>query len=289
MGKKKKKKERKEKADGRGRGAAKAPALPADARADASGRAGQLVTRSDSFEAYAPGTLRLDDVDLSATVAREAYEKRLQALQREVYELQVKNYLAGGRAVFAFEGWDAAGKGGCIKRLTALMDPRGLKVWPIAAPRDAEKRNHWLWRFWYRLPEKGEIAVFDRSWYGRVLVERVEGFARDEEWTRAYDEINAFEKMLTDDGVRMVKFWLHIDRETQLERFEDRETDPLKNYKLSAEDWRNRKRWTAYSDAVQDMLDRTHRPDAPWTLVAANDKKHARLVVLETCLRHLRS
>jgi polyphosphate kinase 2 (PPK2 family) len=290
MGKKKKDKKGEKPEQRKGdRAAAGAPALPVAARAEASGRAGQLVTRSDAFEAYAPGTLRLEDVDLAAVVARDAYEKRLQALQREVYELQVKNYLAGGRAVFAFEGWDAAGKGGCIKRLTALMDPRGLKVWPIAAPRDAEKRNHWLWRFWYRLPEKGEIAVFDRSWYGRVLVERVEGFARDEEWKRAYDEINAFEKMLTDDGVRVVKFWLHIDRETQLERFEDRETDPLKKYKLSAEDWRNRKRWTAYSDAVQDMLDRTHRPDAPWTLVAANDKKHARLVVLETCVRHLRS
>jgi len=264
-----------------------ARALSPDARAEASGRAGELVVRTDAFEAFAPGTLRLEDVDLSATVARDAYEKRLAALQREAYQLQVKNYLAGGRAVMAFEGWDAAGKGGCIKRLTALMDPRGLRVWPIAAPRDAEKRNHWLWRFWYRLPEKGEMAVFDRSWYGRVLVERVEGFARDPEWKRAYDEINAFEKMLTDDGVRMVKFWLHIDRETQLARFEDRETDPLKKYKLSSEDWRNRKRWTAYADAVQDMLDRTHRPDAPWTLVAANDKKHARLVVLETCVRVL--
>jgi polyphosphate kinase 2 (PPK2 family) len=281
-----KKKDRKKKKAGKGDApeAAQAP----DARAEASGRAGELVVRSDAFQAYAPGTLRLDEVDLSASVERDAYEERLAALQREAYELQVKNYLAGRRAVFTFEGWDAAGKGGCIKRLTALMDPRGLKVWPIAAPRDAEKRNHWLWRFWYRLPEKGEIAVFDRSWYGRVLVERVEGFARDPEWKRAYDEINAFEKMLTDDGVRMVKFWLHIDRETQLARFEDRETDPLKKYKLSAEDWRNRKRWTAYADAVQDMLDRTHRPDAPWTLVAANDKKHARLLVLETCVRLLR-
>jgi polyphosphate kinase 2 (PPK2 family) len=283
MGKKRSRKEK-----GRKRGGDPARAPPPDARDEASGRAGQIVAGADAFQAYAPGTLRLDDVDLSASVPRDAYEKRLAALQREAYELQVKNYLAGGRAVMAFEGWDAAGKGGCIKRLTALMDPRGLKVWPIAAPRDAEKRNHWLWRFWYRLPEKGEIAVFDRSWYGRVLVERVEGFARDPEWKRAYDEINAFEKMLTDDGVRMAKFWLHIDRETQLARFEDRETDPLKKYKLSSEDWRNRKRWTAYADAVLDMLDRTHRPDAPWTLVAANDKKHARLAVLETCVRLLR-
>ncbi len=248
---------------------------------------GKRVERADRFEAYAPGTLRLEDVDLSAQVVRERYDERLPELQKQLYALQIENYLRGARAVFVFEGWDAAGKGGVIKRLTALMDPRGFKVWPIAAPRDAEKRNHYLWRFWYRLPEKGEVAIFDRSWYGRVLVERVEGYAKDAEWKRAYDEINAFEKMLTDDGVRLVKFFLHIDRKTQLERFEARETDPLKQYKLSREDWRNRKRWRDYEDAIQDMLDRTHRPDAPWIVVPANDKKHARLVVLETCARVL--
>jgi polyphosphate kinase 2 (PPK2 family) len=253
------------------------------------GRPGGLVERADRFPAFAPGTLRLDELDLSATVDRRRYEKRLLELQRQVYALQIQNYLDGRRTIFVFEGWDAAGKGGCIKRLTALMDPRGLKVWPIAAPRDEEKRNHWLWRFWYRLPEKGEVAIFDRSWYGRVLVERVEGFAPDAAWRRAYDELNAFERMLTDDGVKLCKFWLHIDRKTQLQRFEDRETDPLKRYKLSSEDWRNRKKWNDYADAVQDMLDRTHRPDAPWVLVAANDKKHARLTVLETCARLLRS
>ena len=251
-------------------------------------RAGALVERADRFQTYAPGTLRLDEVDLSVRADPRRYEKRLLELQREVYGLQIKNYLDGRRTLFAFEGWDAAGKGGCIKRLTALMDPRGFKVWPIAAPRDEEKRNHWLWRFWYRLPEKGEVAIFDRSWYGRVLVERVEGFASDDAWRRAYDEINAFEKMLTDDGVRLCKFWLHIDRKTQLQRFEDRETDLLKKYKLSSEDWRNRKKWSDYAEAVQDALDRTHRPDAPWIVVPANDKKHARLTVLETCARFLR-
>ncbi|HEX8910335.1 MAG TPA: polyphosphate kinase [Anaeromyxobacteraceae bacterium] len=253
------------------------------------GRPGGLVERADRFPAFAPGTLRLDELDLSVTVDRRRYEKRLLELQRQVYARQIQNYVDGRRTIFVFEGWDAAGKGGCIKRLTALMDPRGLKVWPIAAPRDEEKRNHWLWRFWYRLPEKGEVAIFDRSWYGRVLVERVEGFAPDAAWKRAYDELNAFERMLTDDGVKLCKFWLHIDRKTQLQRFEDRETDPLKRYKLSSEDWRNRKKWNDYADAVQDMLDRTHRPDAPWILVAANDKKHARLTVLETCARLLRS
>jgi polyphosphate kinase 2 (PPK2 family) len=251
-------------------------------------RPGGLIERADRFQAFAPGTLRLDEVDLSPRADPRRYEKRLLDLQRQVYALQIENFLAGRRAIFAFEGWDAAGKGGCIKRLTALMDPRGMKVWPIAAPRDEEKRNHWLWRFWYRLPEKGEVAIFDRSWYGRVLVERVEGYAQEDAWRRAYDEINAFEKMLTDDGVKLCKFWLHIDRKTQLQRFEDRETDPLKKYKLSSEDWRNRKKWHAYGDAVQDMLDRTHRPDAPWVVVPANDKKFARLLVLETCARLLR-
>ncbi|HTP29532.1 MAG TPA: polyphosphate kinase [Anaeromyxobacteraceae bacterium] len=250
---------------------------------------GELVVRENRFLAYPPGTLQLEEVDLSATVSSNLYGTRLKNLQEKVYRLQIENYLAKNRAIIVFEGWDAAGKGGCIKRLTALMDPRGLKVWPIAAPRDAEKRNHYLWRFWYRLPEKGEVAIFDRSWYGRVLVERVEGFAKDAEWKRAFDEINAFEKMLTDDGVRIAKFFFHIDRQTQLARFEQRETDPLKKYKLSAEDWRNRKRWNDYTDAIQDMLDRTHRPDAPWTLVPANDKKFARLLVLETCARLLKS
>lgn len=264
-------------------------------RRRAAGRAGRtrravgaVVERTQRFAAYAPGTLRLEDVDLSQRVDRVHYQRRLDALQERLYALEVQNFLRGGRAIVLFEGWDAAGKGGAIKRLTALMDPRGFKVWPIAAPRDAEKRNHYLWRFWYRLPEKGELAVFDRSWYGRVLVERVEGYAHRDEWERAYDEINAFEKTLTDDGVRIAKFFLHIDRRTQLRRFEERETDPLKSYKLGPDDWRNRRRWRDYHDAIQDMLDRTHRPDAPWTVVPANDKKHARLVVLETCARILR-
>jgi polyphosphate kinase 2 (PPK2 family) len=258
-------------------------------RPSAAATAGEVVAREVRYDAYAPGTLRLDAVDPAAAVPLARYEKRLAELQRELYQLHIENFLEGRRAIFAFEGWDAAGKGGCIKRLTALMDPRGYKVWPIAAPRGAEKRNHYLWRFWQRLPEKGEIAIFDRSWYGRVLVERVEGFAKHDEWKRAYGEIDAFERMLTDDGVKIAKFFLHIDWKTQLARFEARETDPLKKYKLSPEDWRNRKKWNDYEDAIQDMLDRTHRPDAPWTLVPADDKKHARLLVLKTCVDLLRS
>jgi polyphosphate kinase 2 (PPK2 family) len=240
------------------------------------------------FKVHPKGTLRLDEVDLSADVAdKKAYEKELEALQDRLYELQVRYFLEKRRAVFVFEGWDAAGKGGAIKRLTALMDPRGYKVWPIAAPRDQEKRHHYLWRFMTRMPEQGELCIFDRCWYGRVLVERVEGFASSREWNRAYDEINAFERMLTDDGVVMVKFFLHIDEKTQLERFKAREKDPIKNFKIGPDDWRNRKRWKDYVDAVEDMFDRTHRPDAPWVVVAANSKRHARLQVLRTCVEHL--
>jgi polyphosphate kinase 2 (PPK2 family) len=251
----------------------------------------KLVDRTPGayeFKVHPKGTLRLDRVDLEAQVEdKKAYEKQLEALQEKLYELQVRYFLEKRRAAFVFEGWDAAGKGGAIKRLTALMDPRGYKVWPIAAPKDAEQRHHYLWRFFTRLPEQGELAVFDRSWYGRVLVERIEGFATPAAWNRAYDEINAFERMLTDDGMVLVKFFLHIDQDTQLERFKAREKDPIKNFKIGPDDWRNRKKWPEYTEAIHDMFDRTHRPDAPWIPVAANDKRHARLTVLKECLAAL--
>jgi AMP-polyphosphate phosphotransferase len=243
-----------------------------------------LVPGALSFDLHPPGTLSLDDVDLSVTVDEEEYEKRVVKLQQRAYALQVKNFQDGGRAMVVFEGWDAAGKGGAIKRLTTLMDPRGYKVWPVGAPDERERAHHWLWRFWTRLPGTGELAIFDRSWYGRVLVERVEKLAPKPAWKRAYDEINAFERTLTADGVRVVKFFLHIDRKTQLRRFEDRETDPVKRYKLGPEDWRNRKKAPAYEDAITDMLDRTHRPDAPWVVVPSNDKRAARLQVLQTVI-----
>jgi polyphosphate kinase 2 (PPK2 family) len=235
-------------------------------------------------EAYPPGTLSLDRVDLTAEVGGDEYQERLEELQERAFALQIEGFQKGRRTVVAFEGWDAAGKGGCIKRLTALMDPRGYKVWPIAAPRDEDARHHWLWRFWRRLPESGELTVFDRTWYGRVLVERVEGFARPAEWRRAYDEINAFERTLTADGTRLVKLFLHIDRKEQKRRFEERAEDPLKRYKIGPEDWRNRKKWSEYQAALQEAFDRTHRPDAPWTLVAANSKRHARLEVLRAVI-----
>lgn len=240
------------------------------------------------FPVFKSGTLRLSDVDLSAKVPdKRSYQDELEQLQKALYRQQVTLFQKQRRAIIVFEGWDAAGKGGAIKRMTALLDPRGYKVWPIAAPRDAERRQHYLWRFWTRLPELGELAIFDRSWYGRVLVERIEGFARPHEWQRAYDEINAFERMLTDDGVVMAKLFLHISKKEQLERFRAREADEFKNYKIGAEDWRNREKWPDYQEAIQDMLDRTHRPDAPWTIIPANDKKYARLETLRVASKLL--
>jgi polyphosphate kinase 2 (PPK2 family) len=236
------------------------------------------------FEVHPPGTLVLEELDLSAEVEdEERYEEEVKQLQEVLFREQIRLHLDRRRVIIVLEGWDAAGKGGAIRRLTARMDPRGYKVWPIAAPTEAERQHHYLWRFWQRAPARGELAIFDRSWYGRVLVERVEGFARPDEWQRAYDEINAFERMLTDDGIHMAKFFLHIDKKTQLERFREREKDPLKHYKIGPEDWRNRARWKLYEQAIQDMLDRTHRPDAPWYLVPGNDKKYARLEILRRC------
>ncbi len=241
-----------------------------------------------SRDVNSPGSLSLADVDLSQKVRdKKAYREELKHLQRELFRAQIDLYQQHRRAIIVFEGWDASGKGGAIKRLSARMDPRGYKVWPISAPSEAERRNHYLWRFWQRVPSRGELAIFDRSWYGRVLVERVEGLATPAEWQRAYEELNAFERMLTDDGVRMVKFFIHLDQRTQLERFRARETDPLKSYKMSPEDWRNREKWEQYEEAIQEMLDRTHRPDAPWHLVAGNDKKHARLEILRRSLELL--
>jgi polyphosphate kinase 2 (PPK2 family) len=247
----------------------------------------RLESGAFTFDLYPPGTLYLGDVDLSEKADAATYDAELKKLQEKAFALAIGSYLDGEQTVIVFEGWDAAGKGGCIRRLTTRLDPRGYKVWPIAAPRDEERRHNWLWRFWRRLPERGEIAIFDRSWYGRVLVERVEGFASKPEWQRAYGEINAFERTLTADGVQLLKFFLHIDKKTQLNRFRQRQDDPVRRYKLGQEDWRNRKRWAQYARATQDMLDRTHRPDGPWMIVPANDKKHARLQVLRAVIRLL--
>ena len=183
-----------------------------------------------------------------------------------------------------FEGWDASGKGGCIRRLVAPLDPRHVRVASFAAPTYDEKRHHFLWRFWPQLPGWGGMAVLDRSWYGRVLVERVEGFATEEQWRRAYQEICEFERTLVDDGMILVKFWLHLSEQEQLRRFERRQDDPLKRWKLTDEDWRNRDKRPAYEDAVEDMLDRTDTPYAPWSLVEGDSKRWARVKVAETVI-----
>jgi len=222
----------------------------------------------------------LETLDLTRTLTREAYVREITRRQIELRELGYQVYLQKRPVIILFEGWDAAGKGGGIKRITEKLDPRGYVVYPIAAPQGEDKTRHYLYRFWRRLPERGQIAIFDRSWYGRVLVERVEGFATVEAWQRAYKEINSFERQLRDFGTIVAKFWIHISREEQLRRFEERKTIGYKAWKLTEEDWRNRKKWNVYEEAVEEMLVKTSTRTAPWTLVEGNDKYWARTKVL---------
>jgi polyphosphate:AMP phosphotransferase len=223
------------------------------------------------------------DQDLSEKEYDALREKWLGRLSRTV-----RAALAAGRSiVFVFEGWDAAGKGGAIRRLTSAIDPRDYSVIPVAKPTDEEKQAHYLWRFWRNIPRKGRMTIFDRSWYGRVLVERIEGFCRPDEWKRAYAEINDFEQELTKHGVIVLKYWLHISHEEQLRRFRDREATPYKQHKMNAEDWRNRRKRTAYEVAVGDMLALTERENAPWHLVPADNKRYARLEVLRSASRSI--
>ena len=189
--------------------------------------------------------------------------------------------------MLAFEGWDAAGKGGAIRRLTRAMDAAHYRVIPIAAPTDEELSHHYLWRFWRRLPREGHVAIFDRSWYGRVLVERVEGFATEDEWKRAYAEINDFEEQLTLRGELVLKFWIHISQEEQLRRFKAREKVPFKKYKITEDDYRNREKWSAYELAANEMIQRTSTDYAKWCLIPGNDKRTARVEVLKTMCREL--
>ena len=231
----------------------------------------------------------LDKADLSLQVSAAEYKKRTNALQEELRMLQYSLFAKHVPTVIVFEGWDAAGKGGCIRRLTQKLDPRGYGVVPIGAPNDLERRHHYLWRFWREFPRAGEIAIFDRSWYGRVLVERVEGFCQQEEWKRAYHEINEMEEQLALAGGVLIKFWLHIDQEEQLQRFQERQDNSNKQWKITPEDWRNREKWQAYRQAVDEMLFRTSTVKAPWTLVEANSKNYARLKVLETVVAALRN
>lgn len=230
---------------------------------------------------------RLGGVDLSARLSKRAYEKRLKELQYALRHLQLAYLASRDRGIVVIEGWDAAGKGGLIRRMTSVLDPRACKVWPIAAPSPAEHDRHYLYRFWKRLPEPGTIAIFDRSWYGRVLVERVDGLVEEAAWRRAYDEINAFERMLRDDGVNIVKLFMHISADEQLRRFVDRARDPLKRWKLTMDDIRNRLNRPAYIEAVEDMLRLTDTQVAPWRVIAAEDKRHGRIEAIEAVVEAL--
>ena len=239
-------------------------------------------------------TLRLDDVDLSFRVpADDAYHRRLKELQLELLQAQCILRDApdsGGprpSLCIVFEGMDAAGKGGAIRRLTGRLDPRGFRVHPTGPPTPEESAHHWMWRFGSNMPARGGITIFDRSWYGRVLVERVEGFAKPKEWRRAYEEIEDFERSYAKAGTILVKFWLQISRKEQLRRFHERERDPFKEYKIGPDDWRNRRKWKRYEQAADEMFAATHGKHAPWTLVSGEDKQHARLTVLQTVVDRL--
>ncbi len=231
---------------------------------------------------------RLTEVDLTLDYQRKKYEKRLGAAQERLAALrltlggQIGSGEVGPPVCVVMEGWDASGKGGAIKRLAAPMDPRHVRVVQFAAPTTDEKRHHFLWRFWPSLPGWGGMAVFDRSWYGRVLVERVEGYAKKEEWRRSYKEIRDFEQNLTDEGTILVKLWLHLSEDEQLERFEARAADPLKSWKLTDEDWRNREKRPDYAEAVEDMFEKTHTEAAPWNVISSESKRYSRVSVIET-------
>ncbi len=224
----------------------------------------------------------LRDVEMGKNISKGRYEKDLARLQGRLNQLQRRAQAAGVSLVAVFEGWDAAGKGGAIRRMTAALDARHYRVLPFAAPTDEERARHYLWRFWRHLGGRGSATIFDRSWYGRVLVERIEGFATAAEWQRAYAEINHFERQLVEAGVVVVKFWLHITEDEQAKRFEERANTPYKQWKITDEDWRNRARWHDYEFAVHDMIERTSTARAPWVVVPGNHKRRARLVVLRS-------
>lgn len=224
----------------------------------------------------------LETLDMSKKLSEKQYEEQIGRSQVWLRELGLQVHKKQVPVLCLFEGWDAAGKGGVIKRITEMLDPRGFSVSAYSAPHGDEKTHHYLWRFWHKLPAAGHMAIFDRTYYGRVLVERVEHFCSDDEWRRAYREFNEFESHLASFGMVICKFWLHITKEEQIRRFKSREIDPFRSYKLTEEDWRNRAKWHEYSEAVEDMLLHTSTPYAPWTVVEGNNKYYARVKVLRT-------
>jgi AMP-polyphosphate phosphotransferase len=242
----------------------------------------QVLSHSSSLEGCEiPRRAKLKSLDIS----KKDYEKQLPKLQRRLQELSFELYKKKRSAILLFEGWDAAGKGGAIKRLLRHVDPRNYRVCPVAAPSSLDKKHHYMWRFWTQFPDLGNLLVFDRTWYGRVLVERVEGFCSENEWQRAYDEIALTEKHLNNEGVIVVKFWLDIDKAIQKERFDLRLETEHKAWKITEEDWRNREKWDQYDDAVNEMIFRTSRPGAQWKLIEGNHKKYARIQVLKHTIK----
>ena len=222
----------------------------------------------------------LETLDLTRSMPRKRYAREIARRQIQLRELSHQIWVEKRPVIVAFEGWDAAGKGGAIKRLTEKMDPRDYVVHPISAPQGEDKTRHYLYRFWRQLPERGQMAIFDRTWYGRVLVERVEGFAEEQAWKRGFQEINSFERQLIDAGTVIAKFWIHISSEEQLRRFEEREKIGYKAWKLTQEDWRNRQKRSQYEEAIEEMLMKTSTRTAPWNLIEGNDKYWARVKVL---------
>jgi polyphosphate kinase 2 (PPK2 family) len=229
-----------------------------------------------------PAATVLSSLDMSLQLPKADYKKKLKQCQARLNLLHREALKKKLSTILLFEGPDAAGKGGAIRRVTAALDARHYQVIPIAAPTDEERAHHYLWRFWRHLSRAGRINIFDRSWYGRVLVERVEGFATEAEWKRAFAEINEFEEQLTDHGILLLKYWVHITKDEQLERFKAREQTPHKRWKLTEEDWRNRERWDDYERAVNDIVEHTSTHTAPWVLVEGNDKRYSRIKVIST-------
>ena len=230
----------------------------------------------------------LKDIPLDKTISDEKYKKELKKLQAELRELHNELYRKKIPVVIAYEGWDAAGKGGNIKRIAGALDPRGYVVHPIASPEPHEKARFYLWRFWNRLPKTGHIAIFDRTWYGRVMVERLEGYCSENDWQRAYNEMNEFEKELSDWGAVVIKFWVQIDSDTQLERFTDRQNTPEKQWKITDEDWRNREKWDLYENAINEMIQKTSTTFAPWYVLESTDKRYARIKALKIVVDRLK-
>jgi polyphosphate kinase 2 (PPK2 family) len=231
---------------------------------------------------------KLDKIEmLNGPIDDKEYEHRLEKLQRQLLELQIHHLRTGGRVVIGIDGWDAAGKGGLIERIVSGLEPKSVHVWRIGAPTDYEKKHHYLWRFWTRLPEQGNWAIFDRTWYGRVLVERIEGFCTTEEWKRAYHEINEFEHQLTNEGTCIIKFLMHVSPEEQKKRMIDRLKKPHKRYKVGLEDFRNIAKHDEYLKAYQDMLNETDTDYAPWHVIATDDKRLARLRSLEILIKEI--